>query len=567
MVRCIPTFIIISLIASLSLNHPIGVEEIVETVGIQAVKDNLFDLETDAVHAEAEEEIISVVGPPYVVTEDEIDEIAGIQAVEDTEDDVVVGIQGVEEEDADIQVIGKKEKDIIVGIQGVEEIDEDVVEIQAVEDSTDVAEDSTDVVEDSTDVVEDSTDAAENVTSSNDVIIQTSDDQLPDDDMNMEFELFEEEPEETTTAAVTEDKIEPTEEKPDETTTAPVTEDKTEPVEETPEEIAAAAVDEEPEEIVIAAVDEEPEEVTVAAVEDGPEEITIASVIEENIVPVENTEEVKPVAVNAETANAFKKLAEDTLNKLRILHIFGSNNNVNTNNKRDSDSESSDSDDDNDNGNDNIKNSNYFEITEGESENETQGIDPDADITAEIFTNYFEETPTEFITEPIDPVENVTPIIDFDHVDIINNNESDDNTEVPILQKKQDDDDFVEIALYEVDDDIVKSNFDTVTEMITDVPVESASIDIDDDNQPTIGAIAIEEDDVEEEIPLFGVIIEEDEDEVAIAEFVEDPQANDEVDETIVISSNILIDVTEESDAVETDAATDGIEEEPTMIN
>jgi len=564
MVRCIPTFIIISLIASLSLNHPIGVEEIVETVGIQAVGDDLFDfeLETDAVHAEAEEEVISVVGPPYVVTEEEYADIAGIQAVENEEDDVavgiqgveeddVVGIQGVEEDDENIQVIGKKEKDVIVGIQGVEEFGEDdIVEVQAVEDSTDVAEDNTDVAED--------------VTSSSDAVIQTSDDQLPGDDMNMEFELFEEKPEETTTAAVIEDEIVPAEEEPENNTTDVVNEDKTELAEEEPDEVAVVAVDEEPEEIVIAAVEEEPE-VTIAAVEEEPE-VTVAAVINDNIVPVQNTE---PVAINSESATAFKKLAEDTLNKLKFLHIFSNDANVSINNKRDSDSENSDSDNENENDNDDdedVKNVNYFEITEVESENETQGIDPEIDTVAEIFTNYFEENPTEFITEPIDPIENVTPIVDFDQIQ--NNESDDDNTEIPIIQKKQDDDDFVEIALYEVDDEIVKSNFDIVTEMITDVPVETESASIDDENQPTIGAIAIEED-VEEEIPLYGVVIEvdEDEDEVAIAEFAEDSDTNEEANETIAISSNVLIDLSEESDAVETDAATDDVDEEPTMIN
>lgn len=531
MVRCIPTFIILGLLSTFTFNHPIGienVEEIVETVGVKTVEDHVFDIyETAIPENEAteslEEEIISVVSHPYVVEEDyDEDHTAGIQAIDDNEDNTagiqaiedIVGIQGVVEEDdenVDIQVIRFDERDveedIEAGIQGVEDVEEnDVVEIQA-EDSTAIfeiqnVEDSTAIFEIQND--EDNTDIAdEAITPSNDVVVQSSNDQFTDDNDNMEFELFEEEPEEITAVAINDDGLSP--------------------------------------------------------VQDNENKLSSA---------------YKAAAI------AVENITNDVLYKLKHLNMIHSNVN---NNKRSNDSENSDSDSDDEN---NVnpaepqKTESVFEINEteiplDESVTETEAIVSDVETDApveepvtELFTNYFEEIPTEFVTEPIEPVENVTPPIEEITNLIYDENSQDDDTK-PVFQKRQNDD-FVEIALFEIDDEVVKNDFDTVTEMVTEVHVVSAFID---DDQPTIGAIAID-DDIEDEIPLFGVIEEVDEEEVLIAkrsddifaELVEDPQADEEVTESATISG-VLIDLTEQSDVAVTDAVTDSIDEEPTIIN
>jgi len=528
MVRCIPAFIILGLLSTLTFNHPIGVEnveEIVETIGVKVVEDHVFDIYETAIQANEEatessdEEIIHVVSFPYVIEEDEDeDNTAGIQAIEDGEDNTAgiqaieddVGIQGVVEEDdenADIQVIRFNERDVDedveAGIQGVEDVEEDdVVEIQA-EDSTAVFEIQS--IEDNTDV------ADEAVTPTSDVVAQSSDDQFIDDNNTMEFELFEEEPEDITAAAINDDIL----------------------------------------------------------------------------LPVQDNED-QSIAAQKEAAIAIKKVVNNIFDKLKQLKIISKNANKQLeNNKRDSDSESSDSDDDDENIADPVEpqiTESVFEINETqipleETVTETEAIVSDVETDApveepvpESFTNYFEEIPTEFVSEPIEPVENITPSIeDTTELKIIIDENSQDDDTVPVFQKRQNDD-FVEIALFEVDDETVKNDFDTVTEMVTEVHVVSAFID---DDQPTIGAIAVEDEDVEDEIPLFGVIEEIDEEEVLIAkrsdddifaELVEDPQADEEITESAIISG-VLIDLTEQPDAAVTDAVTDTIDEEPTIIN
>ncbi|OUM67400.1 hypothetical protein PIROE2DRAFT_5147 [Piromyces sp. E2] len=267
---------------------------------------------------------------------------------------------------------------------------------------------------------------------------------------------------------------------------------------------------------------------------EGDSEITPASVIDENINDVQNNTQ----GPNTTDATVYENLALEALNRLKILHIFRSNI-LNFGKKRESESESEN------------------------NEEETQPIF-DVDGT---------EAPTsEVVTEA--PEEIATPS------DIV-----EEEIKQPKHKKSVDEncDNEVEIALFEVESPVENNDFETVTEMVTDVHVVSAVIDDDDGDQPTIGAIAIDIDQepgIEEEIPLFGVIEEIDDEEVLIAkrdnvlievsyDIIEVSTEQQTSDEESIVISGILIDLTEQekqSDAVATDTVTDVIEE-PTIIN
>jgi hypothetical protein len=299
-------------------------------------------------------------------------------------------------------------------------------------------------------------------------------------------------------------------------------------------------------EVIAQAADDDKGEIEFELFEEGEEgddEMTAAGVIDEEI---NSVQESAPVP-NAENAAAFENLALEALNRLKILHIFRTSS---TN-----------------------KANRYLRGKVNARDNEVVDEQPVENINQTIFDV------AEATEAPVTEVETAAPEeVTEAPTDIF---------EAPMQKRCVDDrceDDDVHLALFDIEVETEKNDFETVTEMVTEVHVVSAIID--DDDQPTIGAIAIDpvqDQDVEEEIPLFGVI-EEIEDEVQIAkrdevfaeisyEIVEVSSEQqtpvEETTESLVISG-VLIDLTEQeeqSGAATTEAVTDVVEEEPTIIN
>jgi len=496
MVRFIPTFIILSLIPSLTLNHPVTIEnvdDVVETTGIEAFNEIVNDtIEIsgaqieDSVYNVIEETEVDVPTNNVNVQAIEAEEITAVQeapediagvAVDDIEEDIIAGIQGTEDDDVqpNVQAVADDE-DEIAGIQGVEDEDENVEVAEAT---------PTSILDEN-------------------IVVQSLDNQNTNDDDFMNFELFSE-------------------------------------------------------------------------IEEG-EKITAAAV-------------TKPIAPNSA---AIEILAMDTINKLKALHIIRSdskfqlkslqhykNSNINKR-KDDSDSDSSSSSDEEDL----VNKPDDVPITEA-PEVETQA--PEA--INEVITGIVEEVETIFVPDqneqPTDFEEVITQSINAD--DAIPTEIFDYDEKYPLLVKKQvciddrcEEEDIVEIALFEVENETDKNDFETVTEIVTEVHLVSY---IDDGDQPTIGAIPDDNiDDINDEIPLFGVVEEPDEDEVQIAKredvFVEinyeivevnDQQTptEEETTESIVISGFLieLGDQDQHSVSSIIESATDAIEEEPIYVN
>jgi len=281
--------------------------------------------------------------------------------------------------------------------------------------------------------------------------------------------------------------------------------------------------------------------------EEADDEMTAAGDITEEINSVQNN---APLS-DAEKAAHYENLALEALNRLKILHIFRSNRPYKPNKfYRGMKKEKREIDDE-----ENIQS--VFDIPEA-----TEAPAQEAEIPEEVPTDVVQQVGLFEVYEP---------------------------KEKKCIGERCEEEDEVEIALFEVEAETGKNDYETVTEMVTEVHVVSAVID--DEDQPTIGAIAIDpvqDQDVEEEIPLFGVIEEIDDEEVQIAKkdevFVEisyeivevsseQQTPAEETTESLVISG-VLIDLTEQeqqSEAVATEAATeaatDVAEEEPTIIN
>jgi len=425
MVRCIPTFVVLGLIASLTYTHPVrsidDFEEVTETADIQSVEDGIEDIFATPILPEEvveEEGIYSIDEPleivprtaPFTLVDDVPTDDVEVQAVdvEEADDEDTAGVQAVEEEEVDdedtagVQAVEEEEEeDIVAGIQGVEDV-EDVIEVADVE-----------------------------PTSTSDEVVAQAD----EDNAELEFELFEEG-------------------------------------------------------------------------EEGDDETNTAGIINEEINNVQGNNNV-PVP-DLETAAKYQNLALEAINKLKILHIFRSK----TLNKRDDDSDSEseiEAPPETEPQEENVEEPQEEENTEAPQETEIEEI-PTESILDEAPTSIFEEVPK---------------------------------------HKRDEEEDGVEIALFEVEED-AKNDFETVTEVVTDVHTDLE--DIDDGNQPTIGAIALEpeQDVVEEEIPLFEDIEKIEEEEVQIAK-----------KDNILIAFNYEVVVVEET----TESPSEVVDEEPTIIN
>lgn len=302
----------------------------------------------------------------------------------------------------------------------------------------------------------------------------------------------------------------------------------------------------------IQAVDDEDEVMDFELFTDINDDVVTQEVEEANALPEQNA----PIGINQDIVDAYEDFTMKTLNNLSLLNIFRSNPKLRKNNKRDNDSDSdSDSDSDNDSGkndDDEPKDEDIFAIYETENTAATTKV-PEVETvvpTPEAITNIAEDIPTEYVEENINEIITDTPT---------------ENIEEVTLEKR---DDEVEVALFEIEEGTEDIFYETVTEMVTEVHVVSVIVEDDDDNQPTIEAINIDEDDVEEEIPLFGVVVENDE-EVLIAkrdgvfdvDVIEQVTAPSETESPIVIGQQEQ-NIATVTDDVATDAVTDVVEEE-----
>ncbi|ORX57258.1 hypothetical protein BCR36DRAFT_580676 [Piromyces finnis] len=515
MVRNIQTFVILGLIASLAKTFPVSidnVEEISETEGVQTIYDvfaapttSIDSVETTIVQpienaiysiAEPLEEVISTTKQSTIINEIPTDSVntqiieeENTQIVEENTQIVEENATQTDEEFTVASIQETIEEDVIVGVQGIDNDDkEDIIEV------------------------------AENISTSvsDDVTAQTNEQENNDETDEIQFELFEE--------------------------------------------------------------NEDGEE--------GDDEITAAGEIDEELNSVQNNsnsaegataeaataEAATAEAATAEAATAYQNLALEALNRLKVFHIF-----------RDSKLKKRNFIFDLFGSKDNKSDENKIELIFNEDEAEMQTNIPV--IETQISEIQTEVPETEAITSYIEEVQ-TTEITQFEVPTEIFEEE----TEQPKSERciNEECDEFeVKIALFDIENETNKIEFETVTEMVTEVHVVSAIID---DEQPSI-ALDIEtkpdfEDifnpELEDEIPLIGVI-EEIDDEVQIAkkdniyfevnfeviEVNEQATPTEETTDSLVISG-ILINLSEQDETTETiiaETATDVIEEEPSIIN
>jgi len=316
-----------------------------------------------------------------------------------------------------------------------------------------------------------------------------------------------------------------------------------------------------------------------------------------------------------EMVNAFEDLATDTINKLKALNVIRSKirsvfKSLLYKNDNDSDSEIeplADSPDD----------------LANDSNDEDNLVDQPDEIETETPVNEVQETEVpENITDAPDIENNIPEFINNQFEEITTFVESNDiptgiediitgslDDEAPTeifneeFNRRLDDNDIVEIALFEIDNSEMDNEVEIVTETVTDVIVASVGID---DEEPTIGGF-IDEPESEEIVPIFGVIedaeLDDDEVEIAIIKrnnnllFANEDNEEDEVEIDITERNNniklaneddeedeededdeihigevplepvFIANIDEQETEVITEYVTEYIDEEPTIIN